>query len=80
MISSHKSFSQNPIDFDDYIDNIDIQEENSKIKQRSINNNEENIDNTLSSVLFHFTNNNINLIPIDGMKGYFLLKKKEIYT
>ena len=32
LISSHKSISQNPIDFDDYIDNIDIQEENSKIK------------------------------------------------
>ena len=78
MISSHKSFSQNPIDFDDYIDNIDIQEENSKIKQRSINNNEENIDNTLSSFLFHFTNNNINLIPVD--ERLFFIKKKEIYT
>ena len=32
LISSHNTISQNPIDFDDYIDNIDIQEENSKIK------------------------------------------------
>ena len=76
-ISSYNSISQKPIDLDEYIDNIEIEDENSKIKHRNIKYNEENIDNTLSSILTQITYNNINLIPANEMKGYFLLKKKK---
>ena len=76
--SSHNTISShNPIDLDDCIDNIDIQNENSKIKKKKKKYNDNNLDNTLLSILTQYTNNDLNLIPADEMKGYFLLKKKK---
>ena len=39
---------------------------------------DKNLDNTLLSILTQYTNNDINLIPADEMKGYFLLKKRNL--